>query len=172
MSDIKKINVNGTLYDVAGGSGVIANPELEGTEPDLEGLEVDGTKYKVPQGGGSALYKHYLYFQDNRQTELYEGQFYAPLLHSYSGSLTLNQIKEIVMAQGLDSLWPPVEQELGWAFGLLLDNGVILYLYGDTATPSVESGTFGIFHGQDGFTAEVELLSDTVKDITLPNLNQ
>ena len=51
MSDIKKINVNGTLYDVAGGGGVVANPELEGDEPVLTGLEVDGTKYKVSQGG-------------------------------------------------------------------------------------------------------------------------
>lgn len=32
----------------SGGTTVIANPELEGTEPNLEGLEVDGAKYKVP----------------------------------------------------------------------------------------------------------------------------
>ncbi len=31
-----------------------ANPTLEGTEPDLEGLEVSGDKYAVPQGGGGA----------------------------------------------------------------------------------------------------------------------
>lgn len=30
---------------------VIANPELAGDEPDLTGLEVGNTKYKVPQGG-------------------------------------------------------------------------------------------------------------------------
>lgn len=54
MSDIKKINVNGTLYDVAGGSGVVANPELSGDEADLTGLQVGETKYKVPQGGGGS----------------------------------------------------------------------------------------------------------------------
>ena len=38
-----------------GGTTVVANPELEGTEPDLTGLEVEGTKYKVPQGGGGSV---------------------------------------------------------------------------------------------------------------------
>lgn len=49
-----------------GGTEVIANPTLAGTEAALTGLEVDGTKYKVNQpidvegnpagvGGGSAL---------------------------------------------------------------------------------------------------------------------
>lgn len=35
---------------------VVANPTLAGTEADLNGLEVDGIKYKV--GGGSKLYLH------------------------------------------------------------------------------------------------------------------
>ena len=34
-----------------GGTEVIANPTLAGDEADLTGLEVDGVKYKVPQGG-------------------------------------------------------------------------------------------------------------------------
>lgn len=44
----------------AGGSTVVANPPLIGDEPDLTGLEVDGAKYKVPQGGGGTtnLYLH------------------------------------------------------------------------------------------------------------------
>ena len=45
---------------IGGGSKVVANPELVGDEPDLTGLEVDGNKYKVPQGGGGItnLYLH------------------------------------------------------------------------------------------------------------------
>ena len=39
------------------GSVVVANPTLAGTESELSGLEVDGTKYKVG-GGGSQLYQH------------------------------------------------------------------------------------------------------------------
>lgn len=43
------------------GTEVVANPVLAGTEGDLTGLEVAGTKYKVPtggSGGGTQLYKH------------------------------------------------------------------------------------------------------------------
>lgn len=44
-----------------GGTEVVANPTLAGTETDLTGLEVAGTKYKVPTGGSGGiqhLYKH------------------------------------------------------------------------------------------------------------------
>ena len=40
-----------------GGSTVIANPTLSGDEATLDGLEVDGTKYKVG-GSGGKLYLH------------------------------------------------------------------------------------------------------------------
>lgn len=51
------------------GTNVVANPTLEGSETDLTGLEVDGVKYKVPQGGGSEqhLYQHVIrIFVDNK----------------------------------------------------------------------------------------------------------
>ena len=38
-----------------GGTTVIANPTLVGDEPDLTGLEVEGIKYKVPEGGSGDL---------------------------------------------------------------------------------------------------------------------
>ena len=34
-----------------GGTTVIANPTLSGTETDLEGIQIGGTKYKIPEGG-------------------------------------------------------------------------------------------------------------------------
>lgn len=41
------------------GTTVVANPELSGDEADLTGLEVDGVKYAVPQGGGvTQMYLH------------------------------------------------------------------------------------------------------------------
>lgn len=40
------------------GTEVIANPTLAGTETELTGLSVNGTKYKVPTGGGTQLYMH------------------------------------------------------------------------------------------------------------------
>ena len=38
------------VADAQTGTTVVANPTLAGTENDLTGLEVDGTKYAVPQG--------------------------------------------------------------------------------------------------------------------------
>ena len=47
-----------------GGSTVVANPTLSGDEATLNGLEVDGTKYKV--GGSSGkLYQNNIYIQEN-----------------------------------------------------------------------------------------------------------
>ena len=37
-----------------GGTTVVANPTLSGTEANLTGLQVGDTKYAVPQGGGGA----------------------------------------------------------------------------------------------------------------------
>ena len=44
-------------------SNVVANPTLSGDEATLNGLDIDGTKYKV--GGGSAvhLYAHYIHMK-------------------------------------------------------------------------------------------------------------
>ena len=38
--------------NASGGTTVVANPTLAGTEADLTGLQVGDTKYKVPAGGG------------------------------------------------------------------------------------------------------------------------
>lgn len=40
------------------GSKVVANPELVGGEATLDGIEVDGVNYVVPQGGITNLYLH------------------------------------------------------------------------------------------------------------------
>ena len=45
-----------TKQELNGKSTVIPNPTLVGDEPDLEGAEIDGVKYKV--GGGDKLYLH------------------------------------------------------------------------------------------------------------------
>ena len=56
-----------------GGSTVIANPTLSGDEATLDGLEVDGTKYKVGGSGGSGgkLYLHYIYGSQNESFTVY-----------------------------------------------------------------------------------------------------
>lgn len=53
MATAKKIRLaDGTEVELGGGTTVVANPTLSGSEAELTGLEVAGTKYKVPQGGG------------------------------------------------------------------------------------------------------------------------
>ena len=46
------ITIGDTVYkiDSSGGTTVVANPTLAGTEDDLTGLQVGDTKYKVPSG--------------------------------------------------------------------------------------------------------------------------
>lgn len=52
------LTANGTggasWQNASGGSTVEANPTLAGTEADLTGLSVNGTKYKVPSGGSGS----------------------------------------------------------------------------------------------------------------------
>lgn len=54
----KNNEVLGTFLE---NTDVVVNPTLVGDEPNLEGLEVEGNKYKVPQGGGGTLYKNRIY---------------------------------------------------------------------------------------------------------------
>lgn len=55
VNKFKPVGANADAQEVEhdihgdGGSTVVANPELSGDEEVLEGLEIDGTKYKVPQ---------------------------------------------------------------------------------------------------------------------------
>ena len=54
LDDKAKATVSKTA-DIGVGTTVIANPELSGTENNLTGLQVGGTKYKVPQGSGGQM---------------------------------------------------------------------------------------------------------------------
>lgn len=47
-------------------STVVANPTLSGDEPDLEGAEIDGIKYKVGGGSEVHLYQHLVKFTSNK----------------------------------------------------------------------------------------------------------
>lgn len=51
----KVLGVNNGVWEkvaASGGTTVVANPTLAGTEADLTGLQVGDIKYKVPEGGG------------------------------------------------------------------------------------------------------------------------
>jgi len=65
MADKQDVLVEGEGITISGNeistdrSKVVANPILVGDEPNLEGTEIDGIKYKV--GGGGKLYRHDIY---------------------------------------------------------------------------------------------------------------
>ena len=51
----KVLGVNNGVWEkvaASGGTTVVANPTIAGTEADLTGLQVGDTKYKIPEGGG------------------------------------------------------------------------------------------------------------------------
>ena len=77
----------------AGGSTVVANPPLVGDEPDLTGLEVDGAKYKVPQGGGS-LYTYYVKTENSEGLYTFTFQCDNPELDSY------NKLAQYLLSKG------------------------------------------------------------------------
>lgn len=54
MPKIFKDKNNNILYTGYETSEVVANPTLVGTEANLTGIQIGDTKYKVPEGGGSA----------------------------------------------------------------------------------------------------------------------
>ena len=51
----------------SGGSSVVANPTLNGDESTLDGLEVDGTKYKVGGSGGTITLDRIVDSQGNKR---------------------------------------------------------------------------------------------------------
>ena len=67
----------------SGGSTVIANPTLSGDEATLDGLEVDGTKYKVG-GSGGKLYLHKLRIYKTDVTDNYDNTIASGLNLYYS----------------------------------------------------------------------------------------
>lgn len=68
-----------------GGSTIVVNPELEGNEPQLTGLEVDGEKYKTPH-----LYWHSI------QLGVSEVGCFFIILSTSASAFTINDMKAIL----------------------------------------------------------------------------
>lgn len=77
----------------SGGTTVVANPTLSGDEDNLTGLEIDGTKYAVPQGGGSGttLYRHRVSMDWENNGNVYTLICY--IISSESTSLSLAEVQ-------------------------------------------------------------------------------
>ena len=76
-----------------GKSVVVANPTLTGTEEALEGIEVNGVKFKA--GGGDKLYKHRITFAIGTNSNYNNFMYY---IYNYSPTrMTNDEIKTFVM---------------------------------------------------------------------------
>jgi len=90
--------------EAGGGTTVVANPELVGTEANLTGLQVGETKYKVPEGGSgdSGLGPKY---QDTRDVvDFVYTDIYTKLYDGIASSIELDtsKLKQIIVNAGVD----------------------------------------------------------------------
>lgn len=93
--DLTKLAVNGTTYNIPTGSSVEANPTLAGTEADLVGIEVDGTKFKV----GGKLYMHNICATSSSQS----GYITFTIINRDSTIFTAGTIDEWLTENGMTS---------------------------------------------------------------------
>lgn len=90
--------INGIASDYEGGTGgttVVANPTLAGTEDDLSGLQVGETKYKVPN---VQLYEHNLnyFYMLNQAPDIIYSQASFKIINDNSQPLTYSDISAYV----------------------------------------------------------------------------
>lgn len=79
-----------------GGTEVIANPTLDGTEEGLNGLQVGETKYKV----GKQLYKHIVHVRD---TNSYQSNIYCTVITDTNTAFTLATFGDYIKNIGVTS---------------------------------------------------------------------
>ena len=83
----------------SGGSTVVANPTLSGNEATLNGLEVDGTKYKVGGGGSEVhLYNHFCTLSMQGDSR----KFTIEVITRDNNPLTLSSLIEILSERYTD----------------------------------------------------------------------
>ena len=128
-----------TLYEysyrlIDEASSVVANPTLSGNEATLDGLEVDGTKYKVGGGSEVHLYKHSINLMGRNQSiEVFPVQVRFDILLSTNTALTYEDVRIWLM----NNLYDNKERFLPVQSGKIIDVmpnvswHMITGLYGD-----------------------------------------
>lgn len=133
-TDGQVLTANGTggaTWQDAKGTEVVANPSLAGTESDLTGLEVAGTKYKVPTGGsgGTSLFKHKITIQYNGYTGYYtttnneSTEMSIPDITSKDGELNIIMKKSVISGEP----GPMEPQEVHTAFLRITDSSLCFF---------------------------------------------
>lgn len=93
------INFENMWFKNGGGSSVVANPTLSGNEATLNGLEVDGTKYKVGGGSEVHLYMHKLTIIGHENLYCYM----HPIYLSTEAAITKDNISSNLIGYNYDS---------------------------------------------------------------------
>lgn len=91
---------NNLINNYKGGTEVIANPELEGNEDLLNGLQVGDTRYATPH-----LYLHYIAFDEIRFNDGGADQYgyihlSSPIISTKSTKLTREEIFNYLISDG------------------------------------------------------------------------
>lgn len=92
------ITIGDTVYKFEGGTDVVANPILAGTEADLTGLQIGDTKYKIPTG--STTHKYLVH------VEIYRvgyGSIYFTVLKDDITNFTMETLIQKFIALGITS---------------------------------------------------------------------
>ena len=128
-----------TLYEysyrlIDEASSVVANPTLSGDEATLNGLEVDGTKYKVGGGSEVHLYQHRISLKGrsaNFETLPVEVRF--DILLSTNTALTYEDVRIWLLNNGYDNDKRILSVQSGRIINVLPNVSwhIIIGLYGD-----------------------------------------
>ena len=102
------LTANGTggasWQDASVGTKVVANPTLSGSETTLTGLEVSGTKYKVPTGGsGVNLYVHSIKFLYGGSPSNFSDYYRILLITKSAERYTTNSLITALLQGGFTS---------------------------------------------------------------------
>ena len=145
---------------IDGKSKVVANPTLSGDEATLEGAEIDGVKYKIPQGGGSGgetppLYEHNINLWCTTKTIDINFSY----LSTNETELTIDDILSIYNGKNVG------------CYGLYSFDGKIGYLnYFSSYNNTIEVHYIAVFNGTATITSEAIAknnftITDTVRTI-------
>jgi len=118
----------GVGEDESGGTTVVANPTLVGTEDNLTGLQVGETKYKVPQGGSTQHYHKVVLLTEN--TEQY----------CFGDAILLDVYIDTPESLTVEDVWKYIAQNSSWEIDqqifVQINTGIFGTIYYDTCAPT------------------------------------
>lgn len=159
-SYLKEVNL--IPYDEVssgGGNSVIANPTLSGNEATLNGLEVDGTKYKVGGGSGEKLYLHRLQIQSTPYC-------YCDIYTRDNTPFTAALLRDYISSNGIvfpHCIPKPLNNTLTYVKHLKLSNVSPIRLYAEFTIITFADGTYTSSNSSSNINSVV--IGDVVTEV-------